>query len=435
VNLINQPIYEKHKKVERDNWGVMIKKEIQNKISKFDDNFKVQIENYRITLNFIHVNDGKFTLGFYDLLEFIEKQHFGWLALASVNDIVEFKNSIAFFNSLYSSQESIISNLTNDNYKSSLFDLSKLFPSEILVFTYNSREVNFFLDLYKLNKKAVTFAYNFLFSATRTPLNWTRDSNAVFGIISAINFKGELSNLLFNDNEKNRNEIFTLINKSKIELSELEKLKSEFTLILTISENQTNNRKKVFDEQSEKFETIFHNNQEKIEKTQKDKFIEIQEAYRDKLMLEEPVKHWETRAKDLLKQANNWIAATIASTFIGLLLFVNLLYSLSYKNIQEQIKNPAISIRWSIISLFSVAIVVFLIRTFTKLAMSNYHLYRDAQERKHLTYLYLSLKTQGDIPDADRQIILQSLFSRADTGLLKEDSGPTMPVSVLDKLK
>ena len=57
----------------------MTKKEIQNKISKFDDNFKVQIENYRITLNFIHINDGKFTLGFYDLLEFIEKQHFGWL--------------------------------------------------------------------------------------------------------------------------------------------------------------------------------------------------------------------------------------------------------------------------------------------------------------------------------------------------------------------
>jgi hypothetical protein len=413
----------------------MTKKEIQNIISKFDDNFKIQIDNYRMTLNFTHLNDGKFTFGFYDLLEFIEKQHFGWLALASVNDIVEFKNSIVFFNSLYSSVENIISNLTIRNDVSFLVELSKLFPSEILVFTYNSREVNFFLDLYKLNKKAVTFAYNFLFSATRTPLNWTRDSNAVIGIISAINFKGELSNLLFNDNEKNRNEIFTLVNKSKVELSEIEKLKDEFALALTTSQNQTNNWKKNFEEQNEMFDTLFYQNLEKQEKEQKNKFIEIQEAYRDKLMLEEPVNHWDIRANKLLKQANNWIAATIASTFIGLILFINLLYSLSYENIQEQIKNPAISIRWSLISLFSVAIVVFLIRTFTKLAMSNYHLYRDAQERKHLTYLYLSLKTQGDIPDADRQIILQSLFSRADTGLLKEDSGPTMPVSVLDKLK
>lgn len=66
--------------------------------------------------------------------------------------------------------------------------------------------------------------------------------------------------------------------------------------------------------------------------------------------------------------------------------------------------------------------------------MSTYHLYRDAQERKQLTYLYLSLKKESDIPDADRHIILQSLFSRADTGLLKEDSSPTMPSGVLEKI-
>ena len=33
----------------------------------------------------------------------------------------------------------------------------------------------------------------------------------------------------------------------------------------------------------------------------------------------------------------------------------------------------------------------------------------------------------------DRQLIMQSLFSRADTGLLKDDSGPTMPNDITGK--
>ena len=34
----------------------------------------------------------------------------------------------------------------------------------------------------------------------------------------------------------------------------------------------------------------------------------------------------------------------------------------------------------------------------------------------------------------DRLIILQALFSRAETGLLKEDSSPTMPGTALERM-
>ena len=34
----------------------------------------------------------------------------------------------------------------------------------------------------------------------------------------------------------------------------------------------------------------------------------------------------------------------------------------------------------------------------------------------------------------DRKLIMQSLFSRADTGLLKDDSGPTMPSDFASKI-
>jgi hypothetical protein len=54
-----------------------------------------------------------------------------------------------------------------------------------------------------------------------------------------------------------------------------------------------------------------------------------------------------------------------------------------------------------------------------------------------MTHVYLSLIESGVIgrendtkENESLQIILQSLFSRADTGLLKGDHGPTLPGGV-----
>lgn len=41
--------------------------------------------------------------------------------------------------------------------------------------------------------------------------------------------------------------------------------------------------------------------------------------------------------------------------------------------------------------------------------------------------VYLALLKDGNIEEKNRTIILQSLFSRVDTGLLGVDRSPTMP--------
>lgn len=56
-----------------------------------------------------------------------------------------------------------------------------------------------------------------------------------------------------------------------------------------------------------------------------------------------------------------------------------------------------------------------------------YHLARDAYERYQLTHVYLSLLDVKAVNDNERSIVLQSIFSRADTGLLKGDSSPAFP--------
>ena len=85
------------------------------------------------------------------------------------------------------------------------------------------------------------------------------------------------------------------------------------------------------------------------------------------------------------------------------------------------------AIRWSIIYVTFISFMAFCIRAITKVMFSSFHLARDSEERNTLTYFYLSLLNDSKVEKEDRQLIMQSLFSRADTGLLKDDSGPTMP--------
>lgn len=94
------------------------------------------------------------------------------------------------------------------------------------------------------------------------------------------------------------------------------------------------------------------------------------------------------------------------------------------------------AIKWSIILVTMVSLLAYGIKILARLTFSSYHLSRDAEEREQLTHFYLALKQDTSVTDNDRQLILQSLFSRADSGLLKEDSSPTMPTSgIIDRLK
>ena len=59
--------------------------------------------------------------------------------------------------------------------------------------------------------------------------------------------------------------------------------------------------------------------------------------------------------------------------------------------------------------------------------LSTYHLGRDAEERYSLTYFYLALSKDVTVEKEERLLVMQSLFSRSDSGLLNTDSGPTLP--------
>jgi len=304
------------------------------------------------------------------------------------------------------------------------------------LFISNSAETNFLISLWNVNPNYVDGAFHFLTEKLQH-YRWTDDNDQLFGVFAAYEFKSKDS--LVASRKNNEKPVFAALRNSfEKEIATVSKKTASTAQELDdIKETFQNDIQRFHMEKNENFDSwmgksVLRNDE--FYKNAQQRLQDLESTYRDKLMLKEPAKYWGERATDLKHSANRWFLGACITAFFALVILLILGFSLSFENIGEQIKNPAISIRWSILSVIGIALIVFMVRMFTKLSMSAYHLSRDAEERKHLTYLYLSLKNETEIPVTDRHIILQSLFSRSDTGLLKEDSGPTMPGSVIDKI-
>lgn len=174
----------------------------------------------------------------------------------------------------------------------------------------------------------------------------------------------------------------------------------------------------------QQFTTFCDENRNKLEK--------LERAYAEKLRLEGPAKYWDTFAENYEMRGREWRnwALGIAGVFF-LFGFVFLHKSPSWFLSPEF---TAASLRGTVLVALAVSILIYFIRLFVKLSTSAYHLSRDARERYQLTHVFLAMIKEGAIETKDHEIILQALFSRADTGLLKTDGGPTMPTGPIGNI-
>lgn len=169
-----------------------------------------------------------------------------------------------------------------------------------------------------------------------------------------------------------------------------------------------------------------------IQKEKHDEFIKqktqdmqnLEKLYAENLRLKKPAEYWqkmnqeyENKAKKYMKYA---FVTGIISVILLTLLIVYIPEATDASHWFDLIKNTAIL---TVIT----TILVYILRIFVKIAMSSYHLARDAKEREQLTYFYLSLINEKAVSDSERELIITSLFSRSDTGLLKGDASPEMP--------
>lgn len=163
----------------------------------------------------------------------------------------------------------------------------------------------------------------------------------------------------------------------------------------------------------------------------KDKIGSLEEAFSEQLKLKKPVERWKEAAAEYKKSAYEYAMYLVGALVMGMLFYFVMILKLPE---QEHGLLSLQSLRSiTLMFLFSAA-YFYGLKVLARLVFSSLHLARDAQEREYLTHVYLALIAEGGVVDeSSRELVLQALFSRSNTGLLGDDSSPTMPsVSVGD---
>lgn len=144
----------------------------------------------------------------------------------------------------------------------------------------------------------------------------------------------------------------------------------------------------------------------------------LEDAYREKLQLEEPEKLWNKRSREYRKRANYWTVGLSIVAIILLLViawFVNSLHEFP-KGITEKV--PFLS--QQVLFIGAISFFVYIIRIIVKIVMSNHHIAMEYEQKAALTRFYQALTYKGiEVDDNEKLIIMSALFSKVDTGLVK----------------
>lgn len=388
-----------------------------------------------VTFEYPHIEFSQTLKGFSSIHKFLSQQIDGWEKYETIPNVLE--SSKQNFTNLRNRLDSFISHYhtqTEPNLESYWSSEKRQFQNNSNFFIYESPYTLFLIDLHKRLPNSVTGAYNYIIK-TNTNLN---DRNNFIGVILAYEF-----------DLKDKATITERRKKEKISFS---KIKNDFRNQLSESEIQLTEHLANANQEYEKYvkeidgfktekETLFNDwfNKSKenftaFDSESKDKITDLEKTYEELLRLKKPAEYWKTRAITLKKEgwkAINWMIGLVAFACLTLYL---LLWLTPEGMLLSFIKGNAQAIKWSVIYVTFISFLAYGIRTLHKVAFSSFHLARDAEEREQLTYFYLALIKDKAVDEKDKNLIMQSLFSRADTGLLKDDSGPTMPNDIAGKI-
>jgi Family of unknown function (DUF6161) len=393
---------------------------------------KEWLQNYQFEINYPHINYKATLNGVVNVYEFITDQVEGYTKIAGLPDEL---NKIrgrfirAKENLLHLMSQNDINRQTWDN---NLRNISG--RDNQPVFLYNSPEVTFLLKAYQENPEVFPGAYEYLIGSTSR----VTQKNFLTGYILAYEFATKDFSMIAERKEAEKKTMQATRINFQEKLGEAEKEVIEY---ITKANKKFDEYAKNIDilkiEKEEIFNDWFKKTSEGFSNFNVDsakKIQDFEELYREKLKLEAPAKYWSDRAKKLRSEGYWWLAGLIASLIVGIGILIWSLSEISNGTLEKIFQNSGTAIKWSVVFITLISFIAFSIRIFSKLTFSSFHLVRDAEEREQLTYVYLALQKDKGVDQTERHLIMQSLFSRADSGLLKDDSGPTMPGHIIDQV-
>ncbi|HYF66913.1 MAG TPA: DUF6161 domain-containing protein [Ohtaekwangia sp.] len=408
----------------------MTSSELKEKISQSasPDWFNHNVET---TISFPYIQFTQTFNGLPALYEFVQQQVDGWKNHGELPG--ELKHSLKYF-------ETIATNLIqfvhqnqqhNVNVLANNWKLVRQFVSKTNTFPlpYHYPEVDFLLTVSKDFGRTLPGAFNFIVGNIQNPLS---DKNTIIGSLLAYEFtlKDHTGLSQRREIEKKsintlRNEFLNYLNKSEAELtSYLSTARENLQSHIRVLEDLKIAKEKHFDDWFKRSEYTFKSFSETSTKNVED----LERTYEELLRLKKPAEYWRQRAIDLKKEGWRSLYWLIALVVVPALALYALLWLTPDGMLRSFFNDDrSLALRWTIIFITFLFFFVFGIQAIKKVTFSAFHLARDAEERERLTYVYLAMVKDSSIDKEDRHLIMQSLFSRADTGLLKDDSSPVMP--------
>lgn len=391
-------------------------------------------------------------VGYAAFYEFIEKQVNGW---ASITE--ELPPLLLAEQNLYSSMLTSMQKLLVDNVDNGFLTIAasrrRAFDALPKSTTYryvafDSPEALFLIELHQSHPSAVVSATAFLENDLRS--DTIKDSAALTGVLLAYEFKYQADSYMPTRRraeqvsiERLRKEFAAQIKEAKTaqaqlfsdSTKEIYDVKAKLESLKKAQEkNYDTFHKQRTATSDEDLHTAAKNHAELYSKSQGE-IATLQTTYEELLRLKKPAEYWDARATKLKKEGRSFLNWLIALVTLGTGLLFTLLWITPEDMLQSFFNDDkSAAIRWSIVFITMMSFLIFGIRALTKVTFSSYHLARDAEERKELTYLYLSMVNENVFDEKDRHLVMQSLFSRADSGLLRDDGGPTMPKDMVSNV-
>ncbi|AXT19252.1 hypothetical protein D7030_13480 [Flavobacteriaceae bacterium AU392] len=392
-----------------------------------------------ISIEYPKINFSRRFKGVSSIHRFLTEQVKGWEKYG--NSIPnELSNSKRYFINLKSRIENFV-DLRQNDHQSNLVSYWRNEQTQLQsynqnspFFTYDSPQTEFLIDVHNKFPSSFQGAYLFTIGQHRT-----NNRDELIGAILAYEFelKDHTEITQRRDKEKAsisrlRNDFQKQIVKSENELIEhLTNANKEYENYAGKIDELKTNKETAFDEWYSKIQNKFST----FDSDSKKKILNLENTYTEKLKLEKPARYWSKKSSKYYKDAKTsrtiilWLVS-LSAIFLSVLLFTS--PDWIFQNVFNG--NTTAIVRWSLVFITLISLLAYAIRALTKVMFSSFHLARDAEERHTLTFFYLALLNDTTVSDDDRKLILQSLFSRVDTGLLKEDSGPTMPNDFLSKI-
>jgi len=393
---------------------------------------KEWLQNYELKINYQNINYSTTLLGVVNIYSFIIDQSDGFSKLSPLPKELE-EVRMKFINA----KGSLLQLIAQNNIAKATWDSNLRFISNSNsqpVFLYNTPEVDFLIRVHREKPEYYQGAYEYFTGTTQ------HAANKVYltGYILAYEFDSKDFSSIAERKEAEKKSISSTRADFQNKLGEAERQMIEY---LANANQRFVDYSKMMDELKLQKERVFNDwfsnttkDVDDFSSSSSQKIKDFEDLYKEKLKLEAPAKYWSDRAIKLRKEGNNWLKGLVACIVVAIGVLIWVLSEISSGAIENVFRNSGTAIKWSVVLITLVSFLAFAIRIFSKLTFSSFHLVRDAEEREQLTYVYLALQKEKGIDQTERHLIMQSLFSRADSGLLKDEASPTMPGNIADKI-